>query len=1258
MNMKRLTLLFLSLVMVLSCVVAVPFSAAAAEATGADEKTAGYQAGNVAALDTTGAVSMTEFAAGTDATLISISTPAEFKLFAELANNLSTTLTDGKYTQLSYTRQNFSGKTVFLTADIDMTGVETLPIGVMAQNEANAVWGTSAYNISFAGTFDGQGYAIENLTMINELAKYPHNTGAETVATATSFGMFGCVRGIIKNLRVVNGSFTSTAQSDYLANGGLMGCAENGVLVENVDFNATVDSKNHNAGGIAGRVNGAYTAKNVTVSGSISSTASRMAGGFGGFSGSAVFNFENCVNNATIKGGEIAGGFMCRVDGGVSTFKNCINNGEILVNAYYENGYVAGFVGALNAQSGKFVGTTHKLTFTNCTNTYADFYALGTRIGGLFADNFYNPYKPIYNATTAEQKSQVTLDNCKHVQLDAGYSEDRVAKVDLTNVFEITAETTHAQITANSKFKIGTPAGLLRFAKLVNENPSGATTGLFNGKTVYLSADIDMAGTGNWVPIGALPNEVYNNSIQTNSDGTYTVLAGSSSTQYHFGGGSIFDGQGHTISNLSSVWTDKTLTNVVGLFGYCPGGGTIRNIVLDASCTIYAGSGISAAGAIVGYNGGICVYNCKSSATVTAANAGGIVGNAFANSNQKGIFYCTNTGTIHGTTRASGMHGGGAVAGTVMNCVNYGTVFAHNGAAAGITSTVRGGGYQIRNNVNYGSVSTRSDAGSASVATVASDGANLEYRCNHNYGSVAMNVNKGTISEYSVINFDATRKTAYEGGTALFTVWGNVDHTAYVGYNAGIINKADTSKLTDIKDVWTIADGKATLKVSAAPRTMKISDAEGMRILSAVVYFGNNLSGYNFFLANDIDMSSLNFNVADTAFADPTTFFPIGYADASVVVGDYLGATPFDSRGCTPTGFVSATYKKFFSGIFDGQGYSIKNWTVDCTGIDETTGGTRIGLFGIADTAIIQNLVFDESNKLTNVSYNGGRWTGVVVECAQTVVHNVWNKADRTFSAEAGVTGGIAAGATQSTFTNCTNDGDISGIHGVGGIVGWGMDSVGVSNCRNNGTISSTGSTDNWVGGMVGTVGHATWSSVPRFINNVNNGKLESNGVKGYLVGHSAGALRVANCADYANDDTVKAIGDKSTNSMAAFGTVALTAMEEQMLAVKYQYGTGENANNVRLVTTVDTLGYQEVGFILTRADGKQAKIVLTTVYNSITGAGETYTPNANGACTSEYFATFTINGVPEGFTVQAYVVTAGGTTIYGNARAIEAPQA
>ncbi|MBR2926745.1 MAG: SGNH/GDSL hydrolase family protein [Clostridia bacterium] len=106
------------------------------------------------------------------------------------------------------------------------------------------------------------------------------------------------------------------------------------------------------------------------------------------------------------------------------------------------------------------------------------------------------------------------------------------------------------------------------------------------------------------------------------------------------------------------------------------------------------------------------------------------------------------------------------------------------------------------------------------------------------------------------------------------------------------------------------------------------------------------------------------------------------------------------------------------------------------------------------------------------------------------------------------------------------------------------------------------------------------------------------------------------------------------------------------MLNVSYQFSTDNH--DIRLITTVDGLDYQEVGFIITMGN-QRAKISMNTVYSSITGADKTYTPDLVGAPTSEYFALFNITDIPEEFTifVQAYVVTEDGYTYYGSVRDI-----
>lgn len=108
--------------------------------------------------------------------------------------------------------------------------------------------------------------------------------------------------------------------------------------------------------------------------------------------------------------------------------------------------------------------------------------------------------------------------------------------------------------------EIGTVDELKAFRDAVN---SGTT---YSGKTVKLTADIDLSDESNWTPIGNL-------------------VAYESRTFY-----GTFDGDGHTISNLTVI--DNTPNHAVaGLFGSIYNGAiknlTVKNV--NITSTHYAG---------------------------------------------------------------------------------------------------------------------------------------------------------------------------------------------------------------------------------------------------------------------------------------------------------------------------------------------------------------------------------------------------------------------------------------------------------------------------------------------------------------------------------------------------------------------------------------------------------------------------------------------------------------------------------------------
>lgn len=102
-------------------------------------------------------------------------------------------------------------------------------------------------------------------------------------------------------------------------------------------------------------------------------------------------------------------------------------------------------------------------------------------------------------------------------------------------------------LSLGSEVRIGTARELIDFSTKVNKGTS------YSGTTVLLDSDIDLNGI-DFEPIGKYES--------TNFNG-------------------VFDGQGHTISNLI---IDKPLV-YVGLFSFS-NGMTLKNIVLDGSCSV------------------------------------------------------------------------------------------------------------------------------------------------------------------------------------------------------------------------------------------------------------------------------------------------------------------------------------------------------------------------------------------------------------------------------------------------------------------------------------------------------------------------------------------------------------------------------------------------------------------------------------------------------------------------------------------------
>jgi len=240
---------------------------------------------------------------------------------------------------------NYAGKTVKLTADIDLDGIAWLPIG-------NFYRARSAQG--FAGIFDGQNHTIKNLSNVGfSVAGLNVGKNSSTIAgyNESVYGFFGCVSGAtIKNL-IVNADIDMMKFNKMVGDsvGAIVGYSYGNLTIENCTANGIV--KGHDGvGGLVGRVYGNKVDSVITVTNCTNNvvvTANRKAAGIIGFiseiGSEAAVTMTNCVNNASI---------------------TSLPSSEDIEKSSQTGYYVAHALVASDSDA-----TAKKITFSGCRNT-------------------------------------------------------------------------------------------------------------------------------------------------------------------------------------------------------------------------------------------------------------------------------------------------------------------------------------------------------------------------------------------------------------------------------------------------------------------------------------------------------------------------------------------------------------------------------------------------------------------------------------------------------------------------------------------------------------------------------------------------------------------------------------------------------------------------------------------------------------------------------------------------------------------------
>lgn len=643
---------------------------------------------------------------------------------------------------------NFSGKTVELAADIDLTGYVWTPIGSGKH---------------FAGTFNGNNHKVIGMSVFAAGIDYA--------------GLFGYVSGgTVQNVHVV-GKVTAM---DVSCVGGIVGQVGANSVVQNClsEVTVTATGKSTAVGGVVGTSVGtinlcwnkeAVTAGNANVGGIVGSGSAKNCANFGTVKGTSnaggiagTGSVENSYNLGDVTGDEtftegISNGkvinsyYVCKLNG---TDKMAyVNTNETLVTLDGDDGktYMAGekkLVDVLNDKHG-----TNELWFTNPeknvylprhatkwdgeTDTDCTFKTITVTYdpnGGVNKDGSNTPVtvsEMVYvvgeDVVTPAKHTVLAADaenlgfkhengniketpwNTKADGSGTGYAaENTITIIELTKGITLYAQWDkiwEGMGTADEPYQIHNAEKLTALVTQVNNNGFD-----YNKKHFKLTSNITL--TGEWTPIG---NSITGASFNGNLNGNDKRISGLQITNGS-GVAGLFGYLG-TPSATSAIATIEKLT-IEGSIS-CNGGqagglvGQIRpssvfvlnNVHTKVSIT---GSG-SDVGGIIGRVGGHAFFtNCSNGASVSGrGSVGGLVGsfvqggvefNSCSNSaavtgtnaagicaGQTDLTYTEFTGCVNnGAVNGTSQAAGISLGGTFTGCSNNQTVTSSNGNAAGI----------------------------------------------------------------------------------------------------------------------------------------------------------------------------------------------------------------------------------------------------------------------------------------------------------------------------------------------------------------------------------------------------------------------------------------------------------------------------------------------------------------------------------------------------------------------------------------------
>lgn len=663
----------------------------------------------------------------------------------------------------------------------------------------------------------------------------------------------------------------------------------------------------------------------------------------------------------------------------------------------------------------------------------------------------------------------------------------------------------------------------------------------FEGDYFKMANDIDMTGV----------------------DTTFLGIAEYGKATAMFNG--TFDGNGKAIKNwkVQGLFTDdqgkadtKTSIATIALFSQIGSKGVVKNVNIDASCSLTGYAGIAGIAAVSygtiencrnfaditianNYTGGIAArmmegaktINCYNAGTITTGYgyAGGIVADIKENTLVKG---CLNAGLVQtkqvtasypitDTRYAAGIVAVNATGAIISNCLNAGEIIGNQytgGISAGFAS-----GASMEGCVNTGPVKNTSTFGGAMIGQpLASTGLQNNY-----YDKQILILGAANGNEVEGINGSFTSlltsgnplpgldPSIWQYNAGMYpTIKAFAAENAADAYRKMVVTLRDGETVKEMTSPATLAafqgltwsipqnittfkieNGKLTIGDISAPTSVALTSTYGAYSRTIDIQGINNPFAGEGTEANPYKIAS----VADmNTLSKYTSEYAVRYENK------YFAMTAdIDMQPATNFNLISWGGTAEFRGTFDGQNHTLANLSIERTASTDN----YIGLFGVIGVGgTVKNL------KIGSGKVNGYRYVGAISGNCKGTISNCENHAEvntvggtMTNNYAGGLTGYMEKGAT---ITHSDNYGKVySSYTYSGGIAGYATSGTSITYCNNYGSVA-TDETRNYAGGIVGG-GNMNLDSC------VNYGQISANAYAGGIGGSlGAGDLPVTNCVN------------------------------------------------------------------------------------------------------------------------------------------------